>query len=155
MVEHLRLTDPHGRPIVVAREHELAARRGHREVGRRPRRLRTRPAERRDRHGHEPRVVRQQPVEVDRHGTALDEHVSRPAEGVEVDRIERDGPLAAVVRQMPEASFQPGFVADERAGAAHRRSLRRLDQDHIGAELAEQEPGQMATVVGQIEHSVR
>ena len=36
-----------------------------------------------------------------------------------------------------EASFRPGFVADERPGTAHRRSLRRLDHDHIGAELAE------------------
>jgi hypothetical protein len=56
---------------------------------------------------------------------------------------------------MTPASLQPRFVAGERTGTAHRRALSRPDEDRIGAELAEEERGQMASVVGQIEHSVR
>ena len=94
-------------------------------------------------------------MDVDRHGAALDHDVGRATQRSEVERIEGDGLLAAVVRHVPQAPVRAGDVVDERADPSGGGPLRRLDEDDLGTELREQEPCELATPVGQIEHSIR
>ena len=100
-----------------------------------------------------------QPIDVERNGSRFDQHVGRPTKRSHVDAVEGHRLLAPVVRQMPQALLVLvallGRVLQERADPPGRRPLRRLDEDDLGAQLSEQERGEVAAVVGQVEHSVR
>ena len=154
VVEGLRLGDAHRGAVGVAVQHQLSAGRGERQVARRPARLRPAPAERGDGHHDQPGVVAPQAVEVEVERAALDHDVGGRGQRVDLARPARDHQPAPLVGVVPERVPRVPVVARERAGAPAGVPARWLDGDDLGAELGEEQAGEHAAVVGQIEHPV-
>ena len=122
--------DPHRRAVGVAGQHELAARGHDRQVGGRPLGLRPVAAERRERHGHERRVLGPQAGQgrgVDRRveagRAAFDQHVGRGGQPLQLgDRCRR--PPSACPGSMPSGPARPAARPTRRAARPARRPRR-------------------------------
>src|SRR5262249_27146223 len=68
--------------------------------------------------------------------------------GVEIDP---DAALARVQRVPGEAAVDAGHPADPWPAVAQGLPLRRLDRDHVGAEVAQDLAGELARFVAQVE----
>jgi len=156
MVERLGFADPHGRAVGVTGEDELAARRGDRQVGCRPVRLRPVVAERRDGDRHERRVRRSKCREVDGHtaeGTrGVQQDVRVRGERGEGGRVGHgDGPLAPVEGPVAQARVGAARSVDEGRHASGDRPLGGFEQNDVGPELGEEQSSDLAPVVGRVE----
>ncbi len=69
-------------------------------------------------------------------------------------RIEGDAALAGGVRPPVETAFGIGIVAVERPEAARGIARRRLDLQHVRAQVGQDAPAQKPALVGEIEHAV-
>jgi len=149
---------PHRGAVLIARQHQRAGGGHHREVGGVPAGLGPALPERRDGDGHEAGVGGAQGVEVHGDGAALDQDVGPEGQGVEVDGIDGDRPLAPVVGPLHQRAFgarptvarEPGEGPDPAGPAAGSR----LHRDHVGAERRQHHAAQMAAVVGEVEDAV-
>ena len=155
VVPGLRRPDPHRRPITVAGQRHRAARRGDGQVGGGPGRLGTGLAERRDGRGHQRRVRAAQRVEVDVEHAARDHCV---AVGRELGNLgwflDDHRVLASVADPELDSALRIDDIVDVRAPVPGSVPVGRLAEHHLGAELGEQQAGEVAPVVGQIQYPV-
>ena len=152
----LRGADPHRWPVGVAVERHLAAGGVERQVGADPAGLRPVATERGERHGDQRRVGLAEGVEVDRHGPALEQHVRRHRQlGELVRRLDHHRALAPVVGPVVERPLDPRLLPGPRTDVAGTHALRRLDGDHLGPQLRQLEAGEVAPMVGEVEHPIR
>ena len=68
--------------------------------------------------------------------------------------IEGDAPLVGVEGEPVEALLRVRLVMVERAPVATRVAARRLDLDHVGAEVSHRPGAQIAFIVGQVKNAV-
>ena len=160
--EHRRLT----RSAVRVPTQAHRARRGFdRQAVRGPGRLRAREPERGHRDDDEGRVQRHEipgaeaqilepawTVGVKQHVCARSKSAQVLATPVAVDlEVEHATPLTPVERPERKGAVRVIYVVGERPVASNRRTVRRLDEHHIGAEIGEQLPGKHRSAIGQIQ----
>ncbi len=159
--ERLRDAGTDRRAVGVSRHRQLAPGGQHRQIGRRPVSLGTGRAERADRHGHQRRVRLPQRGQVDGHCTRLQHHVGVASEAeqlgapriaAEIDDDAALAPIPAVEHQGPLGVLDP---TSERWAPARTGTVGRLDEDDVGAQAGQRVAGQLPSLVGQIEHTVR
>ncbi len=129
----------HGRPVLVAGQKKRPGRRGDREIGRGPARLRSVLAERRDGDRHQPRIdfcqsdAPQAESLQARRRTECEQDVGRRRQTEQMLsslgrlEVERDTTLVAVERPEMEALVHVGRVAREGPDGARAHAARRLD----------------------------
>ena len=91
---------------------------------------------------------------------ALDENIGRPHQLAKHEpavgrfEIERDAALVRIERQ-PVQALTAAMMLVDRWPPARQISARRLDLDHVGAQIREDSPGQEAERTCHVEHTVR
>ena len=103
-------------------------------------------------------LVGREPVASRRGGSeVLDQHVGAVAEleetvpAVGVVQVERDAALVRVAIQERQRAVGRRCVAGERGPQATRIAGRRLDLEHVGAEVGQHAAGERAAQVGQLD----
>ena len=157
-----------GRPVFVTGQARITTGGHHRDLAVGVAGLRPTLTEGGYRHVHQGRVDGRQVVmaqaELDQPARpiGLDQHIGAAhevAQSVTVClgavQVEHDRPLAPVVGPVIERPLRIDHIADEGSQVTSALATRRLNGDHVGSQLGQDETSAMTPVVTQIEHSIR